>query len=268
MADAQQAQLVRLNAPSILGTKETHESLRTWETKVKTYFARDVLFRKFLDAGECAAWNRALANCGFQDDQNGPQANRLTAPQKFAQLTLFIDNLLGFMPNVFLTDSFHAATSLADVFAIVRRSYGVETTTRSLLDFSTLQIQAGESYLAFFDRLVAHSMQHLAPAGVAPVRGIAVMNARTGDAMTISHLNMLTVWWMTKINVSLPAIVQLELSDVLRQPANTLCSLVSRIAESADAWISKQSGAVNFLSADRFDQSDLTDYGDNDGFCC
>ena len=106
MADAQQQQLVRLNVPSILGNSETYESIRTWITKIKTYFSRDVLFRKFLDDGECAAWNCALPNCGFVDDQQGPVGGRLTAPQKFAQLQLFIDNLLGFMPNVFLADSF------------------------------------------------------------------------------------------------------------------------------------------------------------------
>ena len=55
MADAQQRQLVRLNAPSILTNSESHESLRTWETKVKTYFSRDTLFLRFLDAGECPA---------------------------------------------------------------------------------------------------------------------------------------------------------------------------------------------------------------------
>ena len=55
MAEAQQ-QLVRLNVPNQLGAKETHETLRAWETKVKTYFSRDVLFRKFFGAGECANW--------------------------------------------------------------------------------------------------------------------------------------------------------------------------------------------------------------------
>ena len=115
-------QLVRLNVPNQLGSKETHETLRAWETKVRTYFARDVLFQKFFNAGECAAWNRALANCGFADDNHGPAPQRVTAGQKKATLDLFIDNLLGFMPNVFLTDSFHAATSLADVFAIVNHT--------------------------------------------------------------------------------------------------------------------------------------------------
>jgi len=259
-------QLVRLNVPNTLGAKESHESLRAWETKVRTYFARDTLFNRFFNAGECSNWDRALANCGFLDDVHGPAPNRVTALVKKAHLDLFIDNLLGFMPNVFLVDSFHAATSLEDIFRIIRNSYGVETTARSQLDLSALQMQAGETYHAFFDRFVAHAQQHLVQPGVPPVRGIAVMHAQNGDSLSISHLNTLTLWWMSKIHVDLPAVVQLELSDVLRQPGVTLSSLVMRISESADSWLAKnEKTSVHLIQSDKVeDPAELTDYSEKD----
>ena len=58
--------------PNSLTVKETHGTLRAWETRVRTYFWCDTLFRKYFNAGECAIWNRNLVNCCFIDDVGGP----------------------------------------------------------------------------------------------------------------------------------------------------------------------------------------------------
>ena len=232
-------QLVRFNAPPNLGKKETQNSLEAWEVKVKTFYARDALFKRFYNNGDLHAWNRALPNCGFLDDIAGQARDRITAPQKLAYLDLFLDNLLGYMPNTFLREEFRSANNLEAVFAAIRRSYGVETSIKSNLRLASMQLQVGEFYYQFFDRMVAHAIQHLARAGTAPVRNVNLVHPQNGDVLTISHLDTLAVLWLSKINPSLPRIVELELSDVLRQPNVSLASLVHRISESADTWLAK-----------------------------
>ena len=57
--------------------------------------------------------------------------------------------------------------------------------------------------------------------------------------MSVSHLDTLAAVWIDKVHKDLASLVQIELSDELRQPNTSLSSLVPRIAESADSWLKR-----------------------------
>ena len=177
---------VRFQMPRELTHKEDFVSLSKWETKVRTFYARDVLFSKYYNNGGLHRWNRAAANCGFTTTgANTPQ--EVTAEQKKGTLDLFINNLLGLMPNMFLKDAFHSSANLEGIFNVIRASYSVEVTSRSQLDLCKMSLQVGENYQSFYDRLVSHATEHLARGGTPAQRGFAV--PAQGDAMSVSHLD-------------------------------------------------------------------------------
>ena len=66
--------------------------------------------------------------------------------------------------------------------------------------------------------------------------------------MTVSHLNMIALWWMRKIHVDLNSVVRTEYAVELRNN-KPLASLVPRISANVDSLLQRydKSPAVNMV---------------------
>ena len=108
-------------------------------------------------------------------------------------------------------------------------------------------METGESYRQFFEHLVGHARQHSSPAGSAVDN---TMVPGDGDTMTVSHLNMIALWWMRKIHVDLNSVVRTEYAVELRNN-KPLASLVPRISANVDSLLQRYdkspAGAVNMV---------------------
>ena len=107
-------------------------------------------------------------------------------------------------------------------------------TSESLLDFESLHKLSEETHCQFFERLLQHAKQHLAPAK-AKVENFTIKN---DDTMTISLMNMVALQWLRKTNPALINIVKTEYSTDLRANVQ-LADLVPRIAPNVDSLLKR-----------------------------
>ena len=108
--------------------------------------------------------------------------------------------------------------------------YNVKVTGESLLDFESISKLSDETHRQFFERLLQHAKQHLAPKDVK----VENMTNTTADVMSIPLMNMVALQWLIKCNPVLIEIVKIEYSTELRQDIQ-LAALVPRIAPNIDA---------------------------------
>ena len=110
-----------------------------------------------------------------------------------------------------------------------------------MLDFELINKTAEETHRQFYERLLQHTRQHLAPAN-AKVESYSNVAA---DKMSISLMNMVTLQWLRKTNPALLKIIKTEYSTELR--SNTqFAELVPRIAPNIDSLLERyDQGASN-----------------------
>ena len=109
--------------------------------------------------------------------------------------------------------------------------------TNTLIWILCLLILTGrmESYLTFFERLCHHQRTHLAPANAVGTGQANLVN----DILTVSHQNLIAMYWMQKIDLTLPAIVAMEYATEL-QSGIQVTALVHQIAKRADTLLRKK----------------------------
>ena len=228
--------MVRTPPPRPLGSAETLESLTHWITTFRTYYKRDDSFKPFLKQN--SNWDPSDGNYGLQSETTGLKRSASDMKEDLVDL---LNTLAGFLPHSYLTDKILKNTkNWNTVWEIVYEHYGVQVTGETMLDFEDLVKQGGESYRQFFERLLQHSKQHLAPAGV------KVEQISTGgetDYMTVSFMNMIALQWLRKINPSLIKIVKTEYSTDLRKNTQ-LASLVPKIAPNIDSLLERYNAGV------------------------
>ena len=127
--------------------------------------------------------------------------------------------------------------SWADVWDIIFGHYQAKPNQDSNLDFVSLELDRknGESYLTFFERLCHDQRTHLAPANAVGTGPANLVN----DILTISHQNLIAMFWMQKIDQTLPAIVAVEYATEL-QSGIQVTALVHQIAKRADTLLGKK----------------------------
>ena len=81
-----------------------------------------------------------------------------------------------------------------------------------MLDFEGLYKFPEETYRQFFERLLQHTKQHLAPAD-SQVENIKLV---ANDKMTVSLMNLVALQWLRKINANLIQVVKIEYGKDLR----------------------------------------------------
>ena len=198
---AQQLQTVRNPPPRMLTMTETLHSLNHWKTAFRTYYRRDAYFKAFLLPN--AVWDSTAANYGQTADTNGTVTTR-TAADKGEGLKGFLNTMVGYLPITYLTEKIVSGTTkLQNVWDIVYEHYGINVTSESLLDYTSIKQGEGKTYRQFFDRLLSHARLHLPKAGITIDR----ISSGAGKQMTISLMNFVAMNWLQKINPRLVHIV-------------------------------------------------------------
>jgi len=217
----------------MLTVTETLHSLNHWKTSFRTYYRRDSFFKAFLLPE--ATWSKSQVNYGQTEDKQNEVTVR-SALDKGEDLKNFLSMIAGYLPFPYLTEKIVEGTkSLQDVGDIIYEHYGINVTSESLLDYVAIQMNSGESYRQFFDRLLSHSRLHLPKSNVV-VDGIE--SGPGGEKMTISLMNFVALDWLNKINPHLVNIIKTEYSKELRDDTQ-LCQLVPGIANNVDALLSR-----------------------------
>ena len=215
----------RTPPPRQLGNKETLESLLHWRTTFKTFYKKDDTYKRFFKAN--TKWDHCSPNYGLQDDE---EENRL-APDLADDLSDLLHTLAGYLPHAYLTDKILFNTKCwDDVWTVINDHYNVQVSSETLLDFESMYKQDEETYRQFYERLLQHVKQHLAPANVK----VESITNTAQDAMSISLMNLVALQWLRKIDPNLISIIRIEYSTELRANIQ-LEELVPRIAPNIDA---------------------------------
>ena len=241
---AQAVQLVRNPPPRLLGLQETLYSLNHWRTTFRTYYRRDSYYKGFLLPN--ATWDPNHIHYGQDPDMTDETVLRSTE-DKCEDLKDFLNTLIGYLPFLYLTEKvLRGTTNLQQVWDLIFEHYGLKVSSESLLDFTQISLQEGESFRQFFDRLMSHSRLHLTGANIT-VDGIN--SGPNGETMTISLMNFVALTWLQKINPTLVDIVKVEYGKELRD-GQPLAALVPRIAVNVEALLTKSNVAGNVSKVD------------------
>ena len=225
------ASYARTPPPRPLGASETLESLTHWKTTFRTFFKRDETYKPFIR--DTAKWDSAAANYAQQEEATGLKRSAADMKEDLVDL---LNTLSGFLPHSYLTDKILKATkNWIDVWNVIHDHYGVQVTSETLLDFESLQKQTGETHRQFYERLLQHVRQHLAPAGVKVEQ---INTGASADEMSVSMLNMVALQWLRKTDPALIKIVRTEYSTELRNNTQ-LAELVPRISINIDSLLTR-----------------------------
>merc|ERR1712082_475588 len=151
-----------------------------------------------------------------------------------------LNTLAGYLPHSYLTDKIVKDTKgWKDVWDIIYEHYGVKVTNETFLDFESINKQLDETHRQFYERLLQHVRQHLAPAGATA----KPLTAQTADQMSIILMNMVALQWLRKTNKDLIDLVKLEYSTEL-QGGTQLVALVPKIATNIDSLLTRHATAT------------------------
>jgi len=229
---------VKFPPPRQLSNNETAQSLLQWRTNFKQYYKREDSFKYFILS--TTTWNPTTENFGFV------AIGERTPAHLKDDCVDFLHVVASHLPFGYLTEKITTtATSLQNAFDIIAEHYNVNPTQETFLDFESLTMETGESYRQFYERLCGHARQHFAGAG-SVVDNVTV--GGDGDSMTVSHLNLIALWWLRKIHPELISIVRIEYAVELRNN-KPLASLVPRISANVDSLLQRHDKppAVNVL---------------------
>ena len=171
----------------------------------------------------------AAANWGFQnitDGQNPPNVLMSAAQQK-TDCENFLYDISSYLPFGYIRDRIcKASTSIENVFEHIFSYYGCLISQDTTPDFMSLQQTKEESYLQFFYRLLYHQRLHLMT-NQCTVDDATV--PAVGDRFTVSHMNLICMVWLSKINKDLLDKVRVEYGLRLKR-GEALAGMVEEIA--------------------------------------
>ena len=216
----------RTPPPRQLGMKETLDTLTHWKTNFRTFYKRDDAYKHFMK--ETTTWDPLDGNYGQAAE--GTIGLKRKAEDMKEDLVDLLNMLAGYLPHSYLTDKIVSGTkNWKDVWEVIYEHYGVQVTNGTFMDFESLNKQTDETHRQFYERLLQHVKQHLAPEG-AKVKPIVAL---TADKMSITLMNMVALQWLRKTNKDLIDVVQIEYSTELKSDVQ-LADLVPRIALNVD----------------------------------
>ena len=228
MSEAMSVLQARTPPPRQLGAKETLDTLTHWKTTFRTFYKRDGAYKHFIK--ETTIWDPSYGNYKQAAEDTGPKRTAADMKEDLADL---LNTLAGYLPHSYLTDKIVSGTkNWTEVWEVIYEHYGVQVSSETFLDFESLNKQTDETHRQFYERLLQHVKQHLAPkdAKVKPI--VAV----TADEMSVTLMNMVALQWLRKTNRSLIDMVKVEYSTELK--GNTqLAALVPRIALNIDSLL-------------------------------
>ena len=177
-----------------------------------------------------------MPNYNLSDEVDGDNRK---AEELSEDLQDLLNTLAGYLPHSYLTDRILKTTCWSNIWRIIRDHYNVQVTSESLLDFESLQKLPEETHRQFFERLLQHTKQHLAPAN----SKVETFTNTQNNSMSISLMNMVALQWLRKTNPALIEIVKTEYSTDLRSNVQ-LADLVPRIAPNVDSLLRRYDQGV------------------------
>ena len=234
---------VKVPPPRPLTNSETTHTLAQWRINFRQYCKKDDSYKYFLKS--TTVWDASKSNYGFTSAINGRDVAALSD-----DLEDFLHMLASFLPHGYITEKIVSkSTSFSSAFHIIEENSGLVPSQESFCDFVYIVREPNEPYRQFYDRMVAFMSKHLMPGTSSEVNIDSVTVPQTGDALTVSLLNLIALVWLQKIHPDLLKIVRTEYAKELRD--NTaMAALVPRISLSIDAMLVKYDkvAAINMVS--------------------
>ena len=223
---------LKFTPPRALTNEETQLTMTRWKINFKQYMKRDPSYITFLNM----EWVPTAENYNLQEETEGLKRS----PEALKDDLLdFLHILCSYLPHGYLTDRIISkSTSLLSAFRIIDESFNLLPNQESFFEFKGLKKMSSETYRQMFDRMVAFSSQHLMPARTPQVDVDGVLVPDGGDALTVSHLNLIELLWLDKLSPDLLNIVRTEYAKELRDN-EPLAGLVPRISQNVDHLLLK-----------------------------
>ena len=150
----------RTPPPRQLGTKETLDTLIHWRTTFRTFYKRDSHYKHFVQ--ESTTWDPSHIN--YNQVAKDEVGLKRTAEQMKEDLVDLLNTLAGYLTHSYLTDKIVSGTKgWKDVWDVIYEHYGVKVTNETFLDFESINKQIDETHRQFYERLLQHVRQHVAP---------------------------------------------------------------------------------------------------------
>ena len=172
----------RTPPPRQLGAKETLDTLTHWKTTFRTFYKRDSVYNHFIKL--TTTWDPSDDDYKQEEEKTGLKRKPADMREDLVDL---LNTLAGYLPHSYLTDKIVLGTNnWSEVWNVIYEHYGVQVSSETFLDFESLNKQTDETHRQFYERLLQHVKQHLAPkdATVKPI--VAV----TADEMSVTLMNM------------------------------------------------------------------------------
>ena len=231
----------KLAQPRKLGETETIQSLNHWKNHFRNFFRRCEYVGMFLDP--VTTWDPADPDGhGFTDETTGQKRTKQAIK---ADLEGFFDTLASYMPYDYVSSKCMKETKcINDVWSIIYEIYDAEVNPDSFLSYISLKKEPVETYRNFWNRLVNFVEQHLASTPVT-VEGATV--PATGDKISVTTLDLITMHWMAVIDPRLTAVVKTEFTTELK--TQRISELVKRIAVNVDELLKRYGTPRDQVSA-------------------
>ena len=230
---------LKSNQPRKLEAQEDTQSLNQWQSTFRSYYRCCERYGYFFQPD--FTWNPQAENWGITTDE--AEGKKRTAAVLRQDLQDFLANLGSYLPfNYAAKKLLKVPTSLQTVWETIYDIYDADITADSFLDFTFIKKNEAETYRSYWERLVDHVRDHLAVSPALPAEAIKVEEAvaprGAGEGLTVTLLDLVTVWWLNNINPRLLAIVRREYHNELKK-GTRISQLVRRVAKQIDALLDR-----------------------------
>ena len=152
-----------------------------------------------------------------------------------ADLDGFLDCICSYLPFDYIGEKLKAESkNISSVWQIIYEVYDVELSTTNFLDYASMKKTQEETYRGYFNRLVGFVRQHL-PQQAYEAEGI--VSPPTGESLSISLLDSITIHWLISIDRRLLDIVKVEFATDLK--TKRICQMVKTIAKNIDDLLAR-----------------------------
>lgn len=218
-----------------LTKNETVTSFENWRQNLIYTLSLDKKFAPFLVAD---TWWEKKTNTtpyrGFSDDdENIPEANRLTKEQKVNMLELLLGQIANYCQTISRNTIVKNSTSIDQIWQTIRLHYGFQTTGAHFIDFDCIRFDPTERPEDLFQRLTAFVEDNLLRKNM----GITHHNEtiEEDEELCPSLENVIVLTRLRLLYPGLPKLVKQRYGMELR--ARTLASIKPEISQALESFL-------------------------------
>ena len=217
-------------APRRLEHRESLNSLNKWAAVFRNYYRRCNYYGLYLLPS--TTWDNTPSRGFTEPERTGLKRDAATLA---ADLEGFLDCIGSYLPFDYIGEKLKAESKgISSVWQIIYEVYDVELSTTNFLDYASMSKTPEETYRGYYNRLVGFVRQHL-PQQAYEADG--VVSPPTGESLSISLLDAITIHWMLSIDRRLLDIVKVEFATDLK--SKRICQMVKTIAKSIDDLLAR-----------------------------